>query len=176
MLIPVIPAWNKRPAAPAESTDTPDSAFSVHSNQPGHAYWPPTPLGTVQPAKNYESGIGRGKENVVSAFQVQRGRRGSLPEHDQVPVLEFPLHQDYLITQSKLLRLLLSSSPSHLDLPVARSSIAVHPSDPDPGKASQEGSLKGAKLMPTMTGEAPVLYVPLPDPEAFGLIVHWLYW
>lgn len=94
-LTKVIPAWSfdKRRAfaeraspsgAPKTAVLTP--AMSAHSNQPGRSYWPPTPEGTVQPVKDFSSGIGKGTGNVVSSHQVSRGRRPSLPEHDEMPV------------------------------------------------------------------------------------------
>jgi len=65
-------------------------------------------------------------------------------------------------------------SSTSLDLPLTRSAILQ--TGPDPAKEIQEGALKGAKLMATSSGEIPVAFVPLPDPESFGLLVHWLYW
>ena len=103
-LTAVIPAWSaaKRRAyaermSPMRSSgnDTPvkieedqqpGSAMSGHSNQPGRSFWPPTPEGTVQPGRSYASGVAHANSNVVSSSQVQRGRRGSLPEYDQLPV------------------------------------------------------------------------------------------
>lgn len=107
-----------------------------------------------------------------------------------IQVIVFPLHQDYLITQSKLFRLLLSSTPPHLDMPIpspehpipsstspfTRRPTAVLEGDPDPSKPLPEGALKGAKIMPTARGEHPAIYVPLPDPGSLGVIIHWLYW
>lgn len=78
----------------------------------------------------------------------------------------FSLHQDYLITQSKLFRQLLSSTPAHLDMPLPEST----------NSPQGDGTVKGAKMMPMVQGEIPSVCVPLPDPESFGLIVHWLYW
>lgn len=91
-MTPVIPSVSgsspRTNRASAGTPTTADSAFSVHSNQPGRSYWPPTPVGTVQPSKDFNSGVGKGKEDVISAVKVEnaRGRRGSLPEYDQVPV------------------------------------------------------------------------------------------
>ena len=164
----------------------------MHSNQPGLSYWPPTPVAPIQPPKHFASGIGQGQEDVVSAFQIQnqKGRRGSLPEYDQVPVRDhhssfgprklipqvmvFSLHQDYLITQSKLFRLLLSSAPAHLDMPLPVRTALLDGEDPT--MPVSESALKGARIVPTAQGEPTTIIIPLPDPESFGLIVHWLYW
>jgi hypothetical protein len=102
-LMTVIPAWSasKRQAhaervspmraaenAPSVKAEEhlPGSAMSGHSNQPSRSFWPPTPEGTVQPGNAYASGVAQANANVVSSSQVQRGRRPSLPEYDQLPV------------------------------------------------------------------------------------------
>lgn len=86
VIVPVSPTRRSRPSRQAGEDAQPDSGISVHSNQPGRSYWPPTPVCPVLPPQEYSSGIGRGQEDVISGYQVQRGRRGSLPEVDQVPV------------------------------------------------------------------------------------------
>ena len=83
-------------------------------------------------------------------------------------MLVFPLHQDYLYPQSSLLRTILSSSSAQLD--------SVHMD----GRPSSAGALprvvKGARLLPTSIGEPLAVYLPLPDPASFSVLVHWLYW
>ncbi|GFZ52123.1 hypothetical protein JCM24511_09896 [Saitozyma sp. JCM 24511] len=97
----------------------PDSAFSVHSNQPGHSYWPPTPVARDLAATAAIGPATKGdQKNVVASHSVNGGRRNSLPDDASDHVVIFPLHKDYLLTQSTLFRSLLSSAPdrSHLDL------------------------------------------------------------
>lgn len=83
---------SRPPSATEQSAEVsaPDSGMSVHSNQLGHSYWPPTPVGPVLPPQDFSTGIGRGEEDVISGYQIQRDRRGSLPEYDQVPVRQTP--------------------------------------------------------------------------------------
>ena len=93
-------------------------------------------------------------------------------------MIVFPLHKDYLITQSKLFRRLFSSTSSQFDLPVpavgGSSSMARSASDGRPREA--DSKLKGSKVLPTPRGEPEAVYIPMPDPAAFGVIVQWLYW
>lgn len=83
-------------------------------------------------------------------------------------MLVFPLHQDYLYPQSSLLRTLLSSSSSQLD--------SIHLD----GRPSSAGAppkvVRGARLLPTSIGEPLAVYLPLPDPASFSVLVHWIYW
>ena len=120
-----------------------------------------------------------------------------LIETDPHQVLIFPLHEDYLITQSTLFRSLLSTTPHpHLDFALPqpspspfkaqlRAESMSDPRGPLTGGLSVPGgfaatqklvSRRGAKVLPTKQGEAVSVYVPIPDPGSFGVIVHWLYW
>jgi hypothetical protein len=68
-----------------------------------------------------------------------------------------------------------------MDVPVSPARLARLPGDPDPSLPLPDDLTRGAKfLSPSVnddTGEEiPTLWVPVPDPESFGLIVHWLYW
>nr|XP_019011802.1 uncharacterized protein I206_03908 [Kwoniella pini CBS 10737]OCF50583.1 hypothetical protein I206_03908 [Kwoniella pini CBS 10737] len=97
------------------------------------------------------------------------GRRGSLPGGNQLEqCLVFPLHKDYLTTQSVLFRTLLNSQAAHLSNP--------HPRDQDGRLIFQSPVIRGAKVLPTKSDRPKALYVPLPDPSSFGVILHWLYW
>ena len=164
-------------------------------------------------AKSLHSGIGGGHEQVVSVPDIHISEQSNqsnqsnqsqqsqpekdLAEIDQIPVslrftghyltvpqvIVFPLHQDYLITQSRLFRLLLSSaqpsemtsSPRAPGLP-APLRTAVLDGDPEPTNPLRDGALKGARMLPVPEGEPPMVYLPLPDSGAFAAIVHYLYW
>ncbi|KAK4690041.1 hypothetical protein P7C73_g42, partial [Tremellales sp. Uapishka_1] len=143
--------------SPPASAKTPGTADSTHSNQPQHSFWPPTP--TIAPL----AGAQNGGRNVVSSHRDSLGRRGSAPGPTEVRVLTFPLHRDYLITQSTLFRSLLSSTASHLDLPVSQS---IPPSP----------TVKGSRVLPSPEGSPTSIFLPIPDPASFGVLVHWLYW
>ncbi|WRT68739.1 uncharacterized protein IL334_005719 [Kwoniella shivajii] len=97
------------------------------------------------------------------------GRRGSLPGGNQLEqCLVFPLHRDYLTTQSILFRTLLNSPAAHLSHPPPR--------DFDGRLLFQSPVIRGAKVLPTKADKPKALYVPLPDPASFGVLLHWLYW
>jgi hypothetical protein len=79
----VIPVDSRKPqnAGRAPPSPTPDSAFSVHSNQPGHSYWPPTPVARDLVATAAIGTATKGDtKNVVASHSVNGGRRNSLPE------------------------------------------------------------------------------------------------
>ena len=69
----------------SKAAATPGTADSVHSNQPGKTYWPPLPENVAQVNASAD-GMAKGKEDVVSSRTVKRGRRGSDPGDDTIPV------------------------------------------------------------------------------------------
>ncbi|WVN86115.1 uncharacterized protein L203_101276 [Cryptococcus depauperatus CBS 7841] len=117
---------------------------------------------------------GEGRPNVVTSSTSEghwskTGRRGSLPGTEQFEqCLVFPLHRDYLVPQSSLFHALLSNVTAQLTTPTQR---------------DQQGRLvfnspvyRGARVSPARTKGKTAIYVPLPDPNSFGVILHWLYW
>lgn len=70
-----------------------------------------------------------------------------------VPVRFYALHRDYLVPQSSLFRTILTG-----------------------GFKDGSAEVKGCKLLPytSLHGPRPV-FVPLPDPESFDALVHWMY-
>ncbi|WVR09298.1 hypothetical protein IAU60_006363 [Kwoniella sp. DSM 27419] len=133
---------------------------------------------SLPPAIKVEPGSeGEGKPNVLTGSTTTiahgtrdaSGRRGSLPGDSQLEqCLVFPLHRDYLTTQSALFRTLLNCSAAQLPEPVPRD---------DSGRlVFQSPIVRGAKVLPTKAERPKALYVPLPDPASFAVILHWLYW
>ncbi|WVQ79763.1 hypothetical protein IAT38_001863 [Cryptococcus sp. DSM 104549] len=137
--------------------------------QPNRGFWPPTP---VRATDGNEGGTGT---NVVSSSTTEghrdvSGRRGSMPggyNHLEQCIV-FPLHRDYLTTQSTLFRALFSSPSAHMATPTPR--------DKNGRLLWQSPVYRGARLLPTKAERAKAVYVPLPDPASFGVILHWLYW
>jgi hypothetical protein len=98
-------------------------------------------------------------------------------------IVTFPLHADYLITQSTLLRSLLVPTPSPRNSsaseasvsqrgqPVSTSGDVVKPITPP-----RDNKTRGARVIDTPLGVPTTLWVPIPDPSSFGVIAHWLYW
>jgi len=105
-------------------------------------------------------------------------RRATDPVPTTVPRVSFKLHVDYLSAQSPLLRGLFAGA-NPLDLINA----AKGPSKADPGCSN--GSRKSAlpfdvpenrlpRLLPSNPVH-PTLFLPVPDPTSFHLLVHWMY-
>jgi hypothetical protein len=40
----------------------------------------------------------------------------------------------------------------------------------------KEKTLRGSRILPQRDGEPVSIYMPIPDPASFGLVLHWLYW
>ncbi len=168
-------------SSPTKSTRTPRtplSAISFHSNQPQHSFWPPTPVGPVNPTSD-------ARKDVISSFRDSMAssyRRGSTSTLTaprvsfflqyntflgEIPAeSSFPLHRDFLITQSTTLRRLLSANAFH--------DIATDAASPQTGKNPPPGY--GAYVIPTPVGRYPSVFLPVPDPGSLGVLIHWLYW
>ncbi|ODN92129.1 hypothetical protein L198_05801 [Cryptococcus wingfieldii CBS 7118] len=120
-------------------------------------------------------GAGGTMPDVVSSSQQLASkdlsmRRGSLPE-TQNPLdnsLVFPLHRDYITTQSSLFHTLLRQSSAQATTPTQR--------DANGRLVWQAPVYKGARVLPTRAGSPKAIQVPLPDPSSFGVILHYLYW
>ena len=166
-------------------------------------------------------------------------------------MLVFPLHRDYLIIQSNLLRTLFQSTSIHMAFrtsptrpsfnnpapggggsggsatsnaggigraispsphtpqarsfphpgpntsssssSIPRSSVSANTPGLGPGSATGPGqgqglgqgsrpgpsagmSIKGARIIPSREGEPVSIFLPVPDPASFGVVLHWLYW
>lgn len=143
------------------------SNLSLAEQQAAGAYWRSTSVGV----SDGDLGI---KPDVVTSSTTEghmgvSGRRGSLPGHNQLEqCLVFPLHMDYLTTQSTLFHTLISSAKAHVTTPTQRDQYGR--------LVWQSQAYRGAKVLPTKHNRQRVLYVPLPDPSSFGVLLHWLYW
>lgn len=94
------------------------------------------------------------------------GRRATQPPLNAVPRISLQLHVDYLSAHSSYLRGLFSGALP-LDLmysagPPQSSSSSLVPADRLP------------RLMPC-SPDHPILFLPVPDPTTFHLLVHWMY-
>lgn len=106
-----------------------------------------------------------------------------------------PLHREYLVTQVKLFRYLLNEHEKTKDIDdedsvssalrpptdgsagrVTRRRLIEFEGDPDPTQDLPPGLMRESKCLPVPKGDKPVLYCPIPDPGAFGIIVRYLYW
>ncbi|WVQ72677.1 hypothetical protein IAR50_002237 [Cryptococcus sp. DSM 104548] len=122
-------------------------------------------------------GAGGTRPDVVSSSQAHALkdlsiRRGSLPDtQSQNPLdhsLVFPLHRDYITTQSSLFHTLLRQSAAQASTPTQR--------DLNGRLVWHAPVHKGARVLPTRPGAPKAIQVPLPDPASFGVILHYLYW
>ncbi|WWC90359.1 uncharacterized protein L201_005292 [Kwoniella dendrophila CBS 6074] len=176
---PNIPS-TPRTAIPSSYQRFPSQLPNRQTAQPGDSFFgPQTPTAATIQAAAQVASVKNGNDvkpdvlnSSVTNIEANKdfsGRRGSLPGGNQLEqCLVFPLHKDYLTTQSVLFRTLLNSQAAHL---------------PNPPPRDQEGRLlfqspviRGAKVLPTKSDRPKALYVPLPDPASFGVILHWLYW
>ncbi|OCF35819.1 hypothetical protein I316_02312 [Kwoniella heveanensis BCC8398] len=157
----------------------PQPAGAVHhdASQPGSSFWgPPQEITSdrvkVEPGSEEDVKPDVLTSSVKTTAQGVRdpsARRGSLPGDNQLEqCLVFPLHKDYLTTQSVLFRTLLNSQAAQISNPPPR--------DDNGRLLFQSPVIRGAKVLPTRADRPKALYVPLPDPASFGVILHWLYW
>ncbi|PPQ93218.1 hypothetical protein CVT25_015216 [Psilocybe cyanescens] len=103
---------------------------------------------------------------TTSYDSTSLGRRVTQPPLNAVPRISLPLHIDYLSAHSSFLRGLFSGALP-LDLmystaPPSSSSSSSVPADRQP------------RLMPC-SPDHPILFLPVPDPSTFHLLVHWMY-
>jgi hypothetical protein len=117
-------------------------------------------------------------------------------------ILSFMLHRDYLVTQSTLFQKLLDpnytpsdaappqTEPTKIPLtaPSTCSSFAEKDGtgfSPKPGgvPSATPGQpraspvrINGAKILTTPAGVVTTVWLPLPDPNSFQVLAHWLYW
>ncbi|KAF7967520.1 hypothetical protein HWV62_34010 [Athelia sp. TMB] len=104
-------------------------------------------------------------------------RRATDPLPAAVPRVSFKLHMDYLSAQSPLLRGLFAGAN-----PIDLINAARGPSGSDPGRtASRKPALpfdvpenRLPRLLPSHPAH-PTLFLPVPDPTSFHLLVHWMY-
>jgi len=92
------------------------------------------------------------------------GRRATQPPVNAVPRISLKLHIDYLSTHSSYLRGLFSGALP-LDL--------MHSATP-PSSSSSVPANRLPRLMPC-SPDHPILFLPVPDPTTFHLLVHWMY-
>ncbi|KAG5637753.1 hypothetical protein H0H81_003320 [Sphagnurus paluster] len=109
--------------------------------------------------------------SVSSMYDLSgRNRRATMPAANVIPSITLKLHADYLSTHSSYLRALLSGA-NPLDL--------IHTGCTSFGgpESTNRFSIpvnRLPRLLPSSNGH-PVLFLPVPDPSSFYLLVHWMY-
>jgi len=93
------------------------------------------------------------------------GRRATQPPLNAVPRISLQLHIDYLSAHSSYLRGLFSGALP-LDL--------MHSASPPSSSSSSVPANRLPRLMPC-SPDHPILFLPVPDPTTFHLLVHWMY-
>jgi len=91
-------------------------------------------------------------------------RRATQPPLNAVPRISMPLHIDYLAAHSSYLRGLFSGA-----LP-----LDLMYSTAPPSSSSAVPADRLPRLMPC-SPDHPILFLPVPDPTCFHLLVHWMY-
>jgi len=97
--------------------------------------------------------------------QTALGRRATQPPLNAVPRISLQLHIDYLSAHSSYLRGLFSGALP-LDL--------MHSASPPQSSSSSIPANRLPRLMPC-SPDHPILFLPVPDPTTFHLLVHWMY-
>ncbi|KIK08249.1 hypothetical protein K443DRAFT_85427 [Laccaria amethystina LaAM-08-1] len=92
------------------------------------------------------------------------GRRATQPPLNAVPRISLQLHMDFLSAHSTYLRGLFSGA-CPLDLMFSTT---------PPTSTSSIPANRLPRLMPC-SPDHPVLFLPVPDPSSFHLLVHWMY-
>lgn len=101
---------------------------------------------------------------TASYDSTNLGRRATQPPLNAVPRISLPLHADYLSAHSSYLRGLFSGA-----LPLDLMYSAIPPTSNSPVPADRL-----PRLMPC-SPDHPILFLPVPDPTTFHLLVHWMY-
>lgn len=162
--------------------------------------WPPAP-----DCPEHVEGITGEERNVVNTRSYYKSRRYSQPDLEDLPVslffilfslrllvdlrccsmervadpqvLVFHIHRDYIVTQSALLRrLLTATSPSRATFPQSPNTPQARSFPAPILRAPKEKTMRGSRVLPQREGEPVSIYMPIPDPASFGLVLHWLYW
>ncbi|EKM82577.1 hypothetical protein AGABI1DRAFT_68331 [Agaricus bisporus var. burnettii JB137-S8] len=128
----------------------------------------PIPYVRRRPASTSESSKPPKFRHSVDFHPSATGGRVTESSLNNTPRLTFKLHMDYLSAHSSYLRALLSGACA-MDL---INSTASSSSESTPHYSVPPDRLP--KLLSSIN-EHPVLYLPVPDPTSFHLIVHWMY-
>lgn len=113
-----------------------------------------------------------GPPNKLDSASV--GRRTMEPILSAVPRVSFKLHVDYLSAQSTFLRGLFAGA-NPLDL--LNAAAPVDPIEERHLKASLPFDVPANRLPRLLPSSPthPTLFLPVPDPTSFHLLVHWMY-
>lgn len=96
--------------------------------------------------------------------QTTLGKRSTQPPLNAVPRISMPLHVDYLAAHSSYLRGLFAGALP-LDL--------MYSSEPPTSNGTVPAD-RLPRLMPC-SPDHPIVFLPVPDPSSFHLLVHWMY-
>ncbi|TFK42473.1 hypothetical protein BDQ12DRAFT_662716 [Crucibulum laeve] len=100
------------------------------------------------------------------------GRRATQPALNAVPRISLQLHVDYLAAHSSFLRGLFSGA-CPMDLMYSLTPpVTTSSSHPVFGNSIPPNRLP--RLMPC-SPDHPIIYLPIPDPTSFHLLIHWMY-
>lgn len=128
----------------------------------------PIPYARYRPDSATESSTPIKFRHSVEFFPSEAGSRITGTSLNSTPQLTFKLHMDYLSAHSSYLRALLSGA-CVMDLVNSRSSLS---SESVPRYNVPPNRLP--RLL-SSAHENPVLYLPVPDPTSFHLLLHWMY-
>jgi len=112
-------------------------------------------------------------ESLPSYDPSGLGRRVTEPTLNFVPRISLKLHMDYLSAHSSFLRGLFSGA-SPLDLINSTSPPTFNAPSRTPSGQFTIPTNRLPRLLPSSPNH-PVLFLPVPDPTSFHLLVHWMY-
>ncbi|CAA7271602.1 unnamed protein product [Cyclocybe aegerita] len=173
-----MPSFDPRPFPPSSLTGVPLDYIIQQLHNLASNYWdkPDTADCTIivpfphahglpeLPALSMTSAIEPSFSIAASYEPSTLGRRATQPPLNAVPRISLPLHIDYLSAHSSYLRGLFSGA-----LP-----LDLFYSSAPPSSSSSVPADRLPRLMPC-SNDHPILFLPVPDPTSFHLLVHWMY-
>ncbi|KAF5358424.1 hypothetical protein D9756_001460 [Leucocoprinus leucothites] len=168
-----------RPFPPSTLTDVPIEYIIEQLRNLAPYYWEkpetadctiivPIPYVGRRPTPTTESSTPIKFRHSIDFHPSATGGRVTESSLNSTPRLTFKLHMDYLSAHSSYLRALFSGACA-MDLINSRSSLS---SESVPQYSVPPDRLP--KLLSSVH-EHPVLYLPVPDPTSFHLLIHWMY-
>ncbi|KAJ3548756.1 hypothetical protein NMY22_g1137 [Coprinellus aureogranulatus] len=177
-----MPSFNPKPFPPPSLSDVPVEYIIAQLHGLADQYWDkpetadctilvPVPHAASNPLQPLQTQFpGEPSNSVTLSFEHSGGgnRRATQPPLNAAPRLSLELHMDYLSAHSTFLRGLFSGA-----LPL---DLMYSNTPPSASSSSTTGVPPGRepRLMPS-SPDHPILFLPLPDPSSFHLLVHWMY-
>ncbi|KAJ3567015.1 hypothetical protein NP233_g6636 [Leucocoprinus birnbaumii] len=172
-------SFSPRPFPPSTLSDVPIEYIIEQLRNLAPYYWEkpetadctiivPIPFVGRRPTSTTESPTPIKFRHSIDFHPSATGGRVTESSLNSTPRLTFKLHMDYLSAHSSYLRSLFSGACA-MDLINSRSSLS--------SESVPQYSVPSDRLPKLLSSvhEHPVLYLPVPDPTSFHLLIHWMY-